>query len=158
MTHIQKLDAVLAFFADRGHQLNDCFKGDEFVGGVLEMFPELKTDPTINNDIGRCIGQLQDDRYIEVIKVTIGLDKETKHNAGLISLKGLLFFENGGYTGAKISLDAERLLMKNLALQADRNAKNLNYLTLFLGIATTALVLFEIYRFLFEHKIVFVCP
>ena len=68
-----------------------------------------------------------------------------------------MFIESGGYVEEALSLNQA----KDWQLYSEREILNsgrrLNGLTLFLGIGTIGLLLFEMYKFCFEHRIVFVC-
>ena len=115
MTYIEKIDIVLYFFAQSDYHKNDCFVGDELVEGVYTLSPEFKKEPTANNDIGRCLDQLEDDKYIKLIKVTKGEDT-TKYTAALITYKGLMFLDAGGYNGEIIRKNAENTRIEKLEI------------------------------------------
>lgn len=89
---------VLSFFTQSDYHKMDCFTPKELVDGIYRMRPDLKNDPNMNNDIGRCIAKLEKDGYIDVFKVTVGNDP-TLVKAAQISFNGLVFMERGGYGG-----------------------------------------------------------
>lgn len=140
----EKLDWILNFFKTQKSYLTD----DQLNVNLKSVGFAIEPD-----DLIRVLDTLINDGYI--IEKKTDVSQNLIASRYLISYKGYLFIDSGGYV-AKASRDAADALhihldnQRQIALQdhSEKNSKHLNLLTLWLAVGTIILALIEIIKFL----------
>lgn len=152
MTTNEKLDAVLVTL-NKAH--------DDFFRGHTIDADKFKYDSLTEIEIAQSITGMDEIQLILEFLVGEWLVCKKPPDNGVVYYKilwkGKVFIETGGFTEAEKSLVLEKEWKTWAENRMVYNGKKLNLLTLILSIGTVGLLLFEIYKFCFEHAIVFVC-
>jgi len=138
-----RLDWVLEYLKEHAGQ--GVPQGDKTWNEIAAKHPSLHVNvPGNENESYRkqIFDKIEEDKYLTI------------EDDGMywITIKGLMF---KGYVEESQSLDLQKSLSRTLMIQAEKNAKRLNYLTAILGVATAALAISEVMKIYTEKKVNF---
>ncbi|MBX7109053.1 MAG: hypothetical protein K1X61_10440 [Chitinophagales bacterium] len=141
---LKRLDWVLHFMAKhavKGLEIDDAWTR------ILIDHPTIYLEDKVGNESYRyaMFKKLENDHYLSF--------NEQNDNKYWITFEGVIFsdYGMGGYEKKK-EMEASEIEKQN------QYTLRLIHATWFAGIAAILLLLFQVYEFLFEHQIFFVCP
>jgi hypothetical protein len=94
---------------------------------------------------------LEEDKFIKNLNTNPNPSTIDKYRDCLITIRGSLFIENGGYQKRTADKKSESNRLKDLELSHEAQAKALNRLTAWIACGTIALALIEIIKMGLEY-------
>lgn len=121
---------------------------------VPESYSQISEGTGISDmkELELILKKLKKDRCVDFKLSTDG--KKLFH----ITFEGAILNSQNGYSQKILDQDAEKIRVDKLASDQKANQTNMERLTFVLAFGSIALLIFEIYKFLFEYSPIFVCP
>jgi hypothetical protein len=142
------LDEILK---DRNKDSNKAISERHNLDPHIVLRELLQTHEDRYEDFNEIMAILEEDKFIKNLNTNPNPSPIDKYRDCLITIRGTLFIENGGYQKKTANEKSESNRLKNLEISHEAQSKALNRLTAWIAGGTIALALIEIIKMGFEY-------